>query len=159
MAKTVFSDRAIDSLRDLSLDDMNAMREACTETVFRRVKHNITENDRVAQTVRALQAGDAATVGECLYASHASLRDDYEVSCAELDMLVDILTGVKGVMGARLTGAGFGGCIIAFVKEEALESVEVAVAKRYRPDSLLEGERAGIWPISISDGAHLMEQG
>ena len=89
-------------------------------------RHVIAENSRVEQTARAIQAADWATVGELMYASHASLRDDYEVSCAELDAVVDIARGLgssAGVLGCRMTGAGFGGCAICLIRSEVALSV------------------------------------
>ena len=157
-AQSAFPERYIESLRDIALDDLVELQKLCDETVFRRVKHNVTENDRVLKTVEALEADDIDTVGKNLYASHESLRDDFEVSCEELDMLVGILSNVDGVIGARLTGAGFGGCVIAFLKDEAIGDAERAIKEKYRPASLPDGENADIWPIKISDGARIIEK-
>jgi len=157
-AQSALPGRDIESLRDITLDDLGELEKLCDESVFRRVKHNVTENDRVLKTVEALEVGDIDTVGQNLYASHESLRDDFEVSCEELDMLVGILSNVDGVIGARLTGAGFGGCVIAFLKDEAIADAERAIKEKYRPKSLPVGENADIWPIRISDGARIIEK-
>ncbi len=151
--QTAFPKRNIKGLRGISLDDLRTLKSSCSENVFRRVKHVITENNRVLNTVRALEAGNIDVVGKNLYASHASLRDDFEVSCKELDTLVEILSEIDGVSGARLTGAGFGGCLIALVRKDSVKTVERAMRKKYHPKSLPEGENAEIWTINISDGA------
>ncbi|MCE5251034.1 galactokinase [bacterium] len=155
-ARAAFPGRNIRGLRNIDVADLPLMEASCTRTVFKRVRHIVTENSRVMETVNALKAGDTGMVGRCLYGSHASLRDDFEVSCEELDTLVDILSGVEGVSGARLTGAGFGGCVIAFLKESAEKAVEEAVSEQYHPKSLPKGTRADIWPITISDGARII---
>ena len=82
------------------------------------------------------------------------MRDDFEISCDELDTLVDILTSVPGVYGARLTGAGFGGCVIALADRGALPLLEEAIGKRYHPPHIPQG--AEIWPIEVSDGARIL---
>jgi galactokinase len=123
---------------------------------YRRVKHVITENQRVLDVCEALSAGDIAAVGRCLYASHASLRDDFEVSCPELDALVEIVSKVKGTVGARLTWAGFGGCANALVATGALEAVEAAVAAYYPVRFPAQKDLPRIWPMQISDGAALL---
>ncbi|MFC1692920.1 galactokinase [Candidatus Latescibacterota bacterium] len=153
-AQSAFPERTIRGLRDITVDDLSTLQKTCDNTVLKRVKHVVTENDRVLQTVKALDTGDIDTIGKNLYASHRSLRDDFEVSCEELDMLVDILSEVDGVSGARLTGAGFGGCVIAFLKDNSIKAAENAISKNYSPMSLPDGKNsAEIWPIKISDGA------
>jgi galactokinase len=156
IARKKFNDRTIKGLRDLSVNDLNYLENSCDKTIFKRIRHIITENSRVIQTVDALQKGDVVTVGKNLYLSHASLRDDYEVSCKELDLLIDILSGVNGVVGARLTGAGFGGCVIALVMDKSLTSVIEEINKTYHPESIPKNESAEIWPIEISDGAKII---
>lgn len=152
-SQSAFPERNINGLRDITVDDLSVLKNSCDETVFRRVKHVVTENDRVLKTVKTLEAGDIDLVGKNLYASHASLRDDFDVSCEELDMLVEILSEVNGVSGARLTGAGFGGCVIAFLRNDSIKAVENAITEKYHPENLPEDESAEIWPIKISDGA------
>ena len=155
-AQSAFPERNIEGLRDITIDDLEILKNSCDQTVFKRIKHVITENDRVLKTVKALQTGNIDNVGENLYGSHASMRDDFEISCNELDTIVEIVSEVDGVAGARLTGAGFGGCVIAFLKGSAVEAVENAMRENYHPESLPEGTRAEIWPIKISDGARLL---
>lgn len=157
VAQKIFPDRTITSLRDLVPDDLPALEKACDPVVYRRVRHQVTENARVLSTVKALETGDIDTIGKALYGSHVSLRDDFEVSCAELDMLVDILMRVDGVAGARLTGAGFGGCVIVCLKEESVAAARDAITKGYVPPTLPEGTSATIWPVKISDGARVVD--
>ena len=101
------------------------------DSTFRRCRHVPTENVRVGATLAAMDSGDLAPVGAHFTASHASLRDDYEVSSPELDALVEIASAVRGVTAARITGAGFGGCTINLVEREAVESLRVAVLQQY----------------------------
>jgi galactokinase len=113
-----------------------AAADALADPILRRrARHVISENERVRAVAAALPAGDLATVGEALAASHASLRDDFEVSTPVLDALVDRLAATTGVIGVRLTGAGFGGCVVALTEPGALD----------------EG-----WSVHASDGAHLV---
>ncbi len=100
------------------------------ERLLRRVRHVLTELDRVDAAVRALRAGDFAEVGRLFVASHASLRDDYQVSCAELDVAVDTALGA-GALGARMTGGGFGGCAIALIPAGSGEDVGKAVTAAF----------------------------
>ena len=120
------------ALRDVTLETLEARRAELPKTLYRRARHVVTEEARVEAASRALRGGDLEKLGRLLYESHASLRDDFEVSCPETDLLVDLAAGVEGVMGARLTGAGFGGCTVNLVREEALEAFEREVANVYR---------------------------
>jgi galactokinase len=101
----------------------------------------VSENERTLAAADALRRDDLATFGRLLYASHASLRDDYEVSCRELDHLVELLRGVPGVLGARMTGGGFGGCIVALADRGSVPAIE----KRLR----LEYDAAGCGPAEL----------
>jgi galactokinase len=124
-------------LRDASLHDVQTIADRTTR---RRARHVVSENGRVDGLVAALSAGDRAVMTEILAASHASLRDDFEVSTPELDALVAELVGSPGVIGARLTGAGFGGCVVALTE----------------PDTPLpQGHRA--WQVQAAAGAHLLD--
>jgi len=158
VAQSVFPERTVERLRDITVADLNSLKNASDDTAFRRAKHVVTENDRVLKTVDALRTGDIDAVGRNLSASHDSLRDDFEVSCGELDMLVGILSEVDGVAGARLTGAGFGGCVIALVRDDAITDARRALEEKYHPGSLSDGEGADIWPITISEGAHILRE-
>jgi galactokinase len=90
-----------------------------------------TEDERTVAAGAALKRGDLAELGRLMYGSHCSLRDDYQVSCPELDLLVEITRAVPGVWGARMTGGGFGGCIVAIAKRDAVQAVQAAVHSKY----------------------------
>ena len=107
----------IHALRDVGIADLEKYKDALPETIYRRCRHVVTENQRVLDAAKTLQSGDAGGVGRLMYASHASLRDDYEVSCKELDLLVELAASSPGVYGARMTGGGFGGCTVNLVRE------------------------------------------
>ncbi len=153
-ARKAFPNRTIRGLRDVGPGDLDTLRTACPNAVFRRLRHVVTENARVLDMVKALDAGRKDEAGKLLLGSHASLRDDFEVSCEELDTLVDILTSAPGVYGARLTGAGFGGCVIALADREALPRLEEAVGRNYHPAHIPQG--AEIWPVEVSEGARVL---
>ncbi len=102
----------IQALRDVTLRDLEDHRKLLSETVYRRCRHVITENRRVPQAAEALERGDLHTLGELMAESHRSLRDDYQVSCPELDLMVDLAAKHSGVYGTRMTGGGFGGCTV-----------------------------------------------
>jgi len=112
-------------------------------------RHVVTENARVLGFVDALRARDAVRAGALMVESHASLRDDFAVSTPELDVLVE-LSVAAGAFGARLTGAGFGGCIVALVARDRLEAVATAVTERYRSDTGLEPDA---FAVTAVDGA------
>lgn len=118
-------------LREVGVDDLpRALRTLDDDTLARRLRHVVGENDRVDRTVALLRAGDVAAIGPLLTASHDSLRDDYEVSSAELDVAVRAALGA-GAHGARMTGGGFGGSIIALVDAPAVDAVASAVAAAF----------------------------
>ncbi|WP_224336268.1 galactokinase [Haloprofundus halobius] len=119
------------SLRDVSPATLDAHADALPETIRRRCRHVVSENERVRRAAAALREGDYAAVGERMFDSHESLRDDYEVSCAELDVVVELAREAEGVYGARLTGAGFGGSVVALVAPEAVAEFEAAVRREY----------------------------
>ncbi len=124
-------DPGIHSLRDVTPMALAAEAGTLEPVEFRRARHIVSENDRVGATVRALEGGDLAAVGELFAASHASLRDDYDVSSPELDAMVEIAVAVPGVIGARMTGAGFGGCTVNLVRPDAVGALRAAVLDRY----------------------------
>jgi galactokinase len=124
-------DPAVVSLRDADPALLAAAGDRLDATARRRAEHVVAENVRVLATVEALASGDLAAVGRAFAASHASLRDLFEVSSPALDALVDIATGVPGVIGARLTGAGFGGCTVNLVLDEAVDDLRQAVLDDY----------------------------
>lgn len=121
----------VQSLRDVAPEEVEQHAAAMDPLAAARARHVTTENVRTPAAAEALRGGDLAEVGRLMLASHASLRDDYEVSCAELDRLVEIATAVDGVVGARMTGGGFGGCIVAIVREDAVPQVESAICEKY----------------------------
>lgn len=128
------------SLRDVSADALNTHASSLDPMCLKRARHVIHENARVLKTVDALRAGDLQAVGRLMFESHESLMTDYEVSCPELDVLVDLageLSKVRtnrdrGVYGARLTGAGFGGCTVTLVRPDAVESIRTHLVEGYR---------------------------
>ncbi len=116
-------DPTIASLRDVTPDLFDAYGDQLSEVVFRRCRHVITENARVLDASAALAADELVQFGRLMTASHNSLRDDFEVSCDELDCLVDIANGTEGVLGSRMTGAGFGGCTVTLIHMDAIETL------------------------------------
>lgn len=121
----------IQALRDVSPDDFAQHGHLLPEPFFRRARHVITENERVNQTVNLLEERRFDAIGKLLIASHRSLRHDYEVSCRELDLLVDVAIQQPGVHGARMTGGGFGGAIVCLVETRALDEVKTALSAAF----------------------------
>jgi galactokinase len=140
----------IRALRDVTLADLEANRNLLADTIYRRCRHIITENERVLKTFSALRTGDMQTVGTLMAASHKSLRDDYEVSCAELDLMVDIAAKQPGVYGARMTGGGFGGCTINFVERADAAEFKRHVAAAYYSST---GKQPDIYVCNAFQGA------
>ena len=122
-------------------------------TAFRRARHVITEIQRTLDFAAALEKRDYARCGKLMLASHASLRDDYAVSVPELDALVEIAQTVPGVFGARMTGGGFGGCIVALAKAEAVEPLTNAIETKYPLRT--RGKHASTFATVPSQGAHV----
>ena len=120
----------VGSLRDLSVDDLPRAEELLDDVTFRRVRHVITENQRVLDTVAALDADGPSAIGDLLVASHASMRDDFEISVAELDTAVEAALAA-GALGARMTGGGFGGAAIALIEQDAVATVSDAVTAAF----------------------------
>ncbi len=116
----------VDSLRDLTVADLDRAREELDDTTFRRVRHVITENDRVLESVRRLHETGASAIGDMLDASHRSLRDDFEISTPALDLAVET-AHAHGALGARMTGGGFGGSAIALIPRENESLLRVAI--------------------------------
>ncbi|RZA02047.1 MAG: galactokinase [Proteobacteria bacterium] len=126
----------IKSLRELHPDGLDRLN-SLPDTLLRRARHVVTENIRVLETVKAFECGDLPTAGQLFYASHASMRDDYEVSVPEVDLLVSLLGKEAGVYGARLTGGGFGGSVVALTRKGEGRAIAERVALAY-------GERTGL---------------
>jgi galactokinase len=129
---------AIGALRDATLPLLDAHRAAMPETVYRRCRHVVSENERVVEAAGALAAGDMTRLGTLMSASHASLRDDYAVSSPPLDFLVDAARTTEGVFGARLTGAGFGGCMVVLAEERRLPVLQERIGSEYRREFGIE---------------------
>jgi galactokinase len=124
----------VQALRDATLPDLEAAKKQLDPIVFRRARHVISENERTLEAARAIQSGHWPRVGELMYASHASLRDDYQVSCAELDVIVDTAKGIpakEGMLGCRMTGAGFGGCAVSLVRTDAVKRIARKIVETY----------------------------
>jgi galactokinase len=124
--------KPIGALRDVSVQEFARFDKDLPPTIAKRARHVITENARVLDAVAAAQRNDLATFGALMDASHASLRDDYQVSCAELDTMVEIARKQPGCLGARLTGAGFGGCTVNLVEDGAMPAFVANVAREYQ---------------------------
>ena len=143
-------DPSVRSLRDVTPEALDDARDRLDPVARRRAEHVVTENARVAATVAALDAGDLAAVGRLFAESHASLRDGFEVSSPELDAMVEIADEVPGVIAARMTGAGFGGCTVNLVRPDAVEALRSAVETLYPA-------RTGLTPMVLAvravDGA------
>src|SRR5208282_909560 len=112
--------------------DLEKYKHLLPGPVYRRCRHVVTENQRVLAAAEALQAQDAGRFGHLMYRSHASLRDDYEVSCRELDLLVDLASARRGVYGARMMGGGFGGCTVNLIRADAADSFREDILRMYR---------------------------
>ena len=141
----------IKTLGDLTEEEFEAHKDAIkSEIRQKRAKHAVYENQRAIRAVAALKENDVETFGKLMNASHVSLRDDYEVSCEEIDVLVDLAWGIEGVVGSRITGGGFGGCTVSIVKNEAVDTfVEVIDAKYLEK----VGHKPEIYVVDIGDGA------
>ena len=136
----------VPALRDVTPDDLQRAGERLDAQAFRRARHVVSENERVLQGAEALRGGEFERLGRLLALSHESLRDDYEVSCPELEAMVAIASGTEGCMGARLMGAGFGGAAIALVAASHIETFCRTVEERYRAQTGLAGRTLVTWP-------------
>lgn len=137
------------SLRDASEKDLENNKDKLDEETYRRVRHVIGEISRTEEAAAALENGDYKKFGNLMVASHNSLRDDYEVTCPELDLLVEAAMEVDGVFGSRMTGGGFGGCTVTLVKQSAVEATIQHVQKRY-------GGKATFYVCAPSTGAQAL---
>lgn len=120
------------ALRDATVEQVEALKEAMGDVVYRRALHVVSECQRCLECKEALEKKDYEKVGQLLYQSHASLRDNFEVSTPEIDILVEIALEQEGVYGARITGGGFGGCVVCFVKSEKAEAVMKTMEEEYK---------------------------
>ncbi len=144
----------VKSLRDVDEPMLERNRDRLPEVVARRCEHVVKEDGRVMTTVDALRDGDLEALGRLFAASHASLRDLYEVSSPELDAMVEIAVAVPGVVASRMTGAGFGGCTVSLVERGAEEGLRDAVLTRYEK---LTGLRPRVYIVNAVDGAGEVE--
>jgi galactokinase len=145
------------ALRDATLEALDAARKQLEPVVFRRARHVISENERTLRAARAIQASDWTRVGQLMSASHASLRDDYEVSCPELDLVVEVAQQIGeagGVIGCRMTGGGFGGCVVSLVKTEAVQRITRNLDVAYEKKT---GRQASIFSSRPAAGARILK--
>jgi galactokinase len=145
----------INALRDVSEAELDMYRGSLSDVAFRRCLHVITENFRVRAGAQMLEVGDITGFGDLMYESHRSLRDLYEVSCRELDILVDLAEGIDGVYGARMTGGGFGGCTVNLLKDEAVAEFKARITAAYEQTVGVEPD---IYVCAAGDGAGAMEK-
>ncbi|UCH86749.1 MAG: galactokinase [Dehalococcoidia bacterium] len=136
----VIGARPVVALRDVTSKDLAAHEGNLPDQLARRARHVVGENERVLKSVEALRQDDLPTLGRLLYASHQSLAGDYEVSSPELDLMVELACHLEGVVGARMTGAGFGGCTVNLVRKEAIDSFREQVIETYRSRTSLPAE-------------------
>lgn len=147
----------VTALRDATLKQLESARKQMEPVVYRRARHVVTENERTLEAAEALQAGDWGRVGELMYASHASLRDDYEVSCRELDVIVETAKSISrkdGMIGCRMTGAGFGGCAVSLVKTEAVKRITRKIEENYEKETR---QNATIFSSRPAGGAKVLK--
>lgn len=140
----------ISALRDVSETELPAGVAKLPERLGRRLRHVISENARVLRAGEALRSGDMERFGELMYESHASLRDDFQVSCRELDVMVELAKALPGTIGARMTGGGFGGCTINVVEEEAVDEFVARVSRGYEQATGIKPE---IYVTQANEGA------
>lgn len=139
------------ALRDLTLDQLDAGKAGLSEVCYRRARHVVTENSRTKAAASALKHGDMAGLGELMAQSHASMRDDFEITIPAIDRLAEIMTApLAGGGGARMTGGGFGGCVVAVAPDQKVSAVIEAVAGQYRTP---EGSQAEVFICQASAGA------
>ena len=141
----------IRTLGDLTEEEFEIHKDAIGDEICKkRAKHAVYENQRTIRAVKELKENDIAGFGRLMNQSHISLRDDYEVSCEEIDILVDLAWKINGVVGSRITGGGFGGCTVSIVKNDAVETFVEQVGKGYKEQT---GHEAEFYVVEIGDGA------
>jgi len=139
----------IKALRDVSVEDFDKYANDLPDDVRKRCRHVVYENMRVVESVKCLKKGDLGKFGAFMWESHNSLRDDYEVSCYELDVLNELCAGCEGVIGERMTGAGFGGCAVAIVRKSAKVEVAKYLSSEYEKKT---NRQLKIYETAASDG-------
>ena len=146
--------REIRALRDITIDEYKKYQAQLPEIIARRARHVISENYRVQAGVQALRMGNYSAFGQLMIESHRSLKDDYEVSCAELDLLVDLALKQEGVLGARMTGAGFGGCTVNLLRRDYVNTFKKNIKNEYKK---ITGINPDIYLTSPAEGAKVLE--
>ncbi len=141
------------SLRDVDLDMLASEKKHLDQVVFQRCKYVVEENGRVEQACKAIKANGLQAIGSLLYASHEGLKTEYQVSCPELDFLVDHTPDSLTFYGARMVGGGFGGCTINLLKKDSVEGFQRFIANKYREKW---GTELRIWEVKITDGVGMM---
>ncbi|MEZ9835498.1 galactokinase [Vibrio breoganii] len=146
---------AVKALRDVTIEQLEGKASELDEVVFKRARHVITENNRTLEATDALIAGDMKRMGELMAESHASMRDDFEITVSEVDTLVEIVKNVVGSAGGvRMTGGGFGGCIVALVPPSLVEEIKSSVEQQYEAAT---GLKESIYVCQAKQGAGLVE--
>ncbi len=144
----------IKALGDLTEEEFEANKAVIKSDVCRRrAKHAVYENQRAIKAVQALKDNNIEEFGRLMNASHVSLRDDYEVSCEEIDILVDLAWKTPGVIGSRITGGGFGGCTVSIVENDGVDGFIETIGKKYKEKV---GHEAEFYVVEIGDGAHVL---
>lgn len=153
--KALQSELDIQALGDLTPEEFEAHKSLIKDEIqLQRAKHAIYENQRTIDAVTALKAGDIESFGKLMNQSHISLRDDYDVSCEEIDILVDLAWKIPGVLGSRITGGGFGGCTVSIVKDESIDTFIETIGKTYLEKV---GHEAEFYTVDIGDGASRLD--
>jgi galactokinase len=144
----------VNALRDATMNMLDAVKDTMTPLVYARAKHCITEDIRTQSTVEALHNNNFELVGQYMTASHHSLQHDYEVSCVELDLLVQIALTVPGVYGSRMTGGGFGGCTVTLVDKDVVDQLKDVLSVNYYKQTLL---KCSFYECEPCDGTNAIE--
>ena len=139
----------VTSLRDVTVESLEASRNLLEDVVYRRARHVVTENERVKKTVELLSSSGPKSIGQLMNESHASMRDDFQISITELDVAVETAIS-EGAVGARMTGGGFGGAAIALIEKTKLASLTTAVLDRFRDQGF---EKPEIFTVTADEGA------
>lgn len=153
--KALQSELDIQALGDLTPEEFEAHKSLIKDEIqLQRAKHAVYENQRTIDAITALKAGDIESFGKLMNQSHISLRDDYDVSCEEIDILVDLAWKIPGVLGSRITGGGFGGCTVSIVKDESIDTFIETIGKTYLEKV---GHEAEFYTVDIGDGASRLD--
>ena len=153
--KALQSELDIQALGDLTPEEFEAHKSLIKDEIqLQRAKHAVYENQRTIDAVTALKAGDIERFGKLMNQSHISLRDDYGVSCEEIDIIVDLAWKIPGVLGSRITGGGFGGCTVSIVKDESIDTFIETIGKTYLEKV---GHEAEFYTVDIGDGASRLD--